>query len=93
MLVVAWIDGYAGAEHNCEQSLFVAASNDGGRTFSAPLRVSDVKACKAEVAVPSSTSRDYFGFLALPDGRFRMAWGEMPDGVSQLMTAIIGVRP
>ena len=92
VLLVAWIDAGTGAGHKCEEQVFVAASTDGGRTFSAPRTVSNVSGCDDAASVPSSTGGDYFGLVAMPDGRFRLLWSETPSGASQLVTSTIDVR-
>jgi hypothetical protein len=35
---------------------------------------------------------DYFGLASQPDGRFRLVWSEMRDGISHVLTTTAGVR-
>jgi hypothetical protein len=83
IVLVAWIDAAGGRGRTCEQHLSVAASDDGGASFSRSQLVSSSAAC--------STGGDYFGLIALHDGRFRLLWSEMGD--RGLRTTTIEVAP
>jgi hypothetical protein len=72
-----------------------SASLDGGTTFTAPARVS-ASSCGTSPADDfagrmTPTYGDYFGLVALPDGRFRAMWPEMRDGHAVLLTTTISV--
>ena len=90
-VMVAWIDA-PGTSNKCVQTLFVAASHDGGRTFSPGDKVSSASRCSDSTFVASATGGDYFGLTAQPDGRFRLAWAEMRDGISVLLITTVAVR-
>ena len=92
IVAVSWIDGRSAAGHHCEQSVFVAASVDGGQSFAPPVRVSSTPACDDQVRAASSTGGDYFGFVATADGSFRLLWAEVRDGVKQLVTTTVRVE-
>jgi len=91
ILVVAWMDGRSSPGHRCEQSLFVAASIDGGQSFVPAVRISSTPRCDDQTRVGSSTGGDYFGLAPASDGSFRVLWAEMHDGVKQLVTTIVRV--
>jgi hypothetical protein len=42
--------------------------------------------------VASATGGDYFGLAAEADGRFRLVWAEVRNGISQLLTTTVAVR-
>jgi len=72
-----------------------SASLDGGATFTPPARVSS-SSCGTSSADEiagrlTPTYGDYFGLVALADGRFRAVWPEMRDGHSVLLTTTIAV--
>jgi len=90
-VMVAWIDA-PGPPSKCVQTLFVAASRDGGRTFAPGQRVSSAGQCADSTFAASSTGGDYFGLTSQPDGRFRLVWSEMRDGISHLLTTTVAVR-
>lgn len=72
---VAWID--ATERTGCEQSVYFAASSDGGATFTPSAEISRMAAC--------GTGGDYFGLVAMPDGSFRLLWSAEQKGVSKLL--------
>ncbi len=92
VLAVAWIDGRSVADHRCEESVFVSASVDGGRSFLPAVQVSRAPACSESTRVVSATGGDYFGLTSTPDGSFRLLWSEVRDGVSQLVLATVSVE-
>ena len=73
-------------------ALFVAASHDGGRTFSRGQDVSSAGQCSDSTFVANMTGGDYFGLAAEPDGRSRLVWAEMRDGISHLLTTTVAMR-
>jgi hypothetical protein len=83
-VAVAWIDATGKARQPCQESVYVAASLDGGHSFSAGQLVSRTAGC--------GTGGDYFGLVAMPDGRFRLLWAEPRDGVTQLRTTTLAVE-
>jgi hypothetical protein len=90
-VMVAWIDA-PGPPSRCVQTLFVAASRDGGRTFTPGQKVSSASQCADSTFVVSTTGGDYFGLTAERDGRFRLVWSEIRDGDSHVLTTTVAVR-
>jgi hypothetical protein len=86
VIAVAWIDGRTAAGHRCEEVVSVAASIDGGQTFSPAKVVSSVSPCADATFVNQPTGGDYLGLTPAPDGKFRLLWSEMHDGDTQLVT-------
>jgi len=74
-------------------ALHAAASTDGGRGFGAPALVSRSCPTQAANGANSPAGGDYFGLVALPDGRFRLVWPDARDGAFQLWTTTIDVAP
>jgi hypothetical protein len=89
-VLVAWIDAGRPARR-CESRLYVAASINGGSSFSQPHIVSRSAACAEGTYVRSSTGGDYFGLVGQSDKGFRIVWSEMRDGVAHLLTTTVGV--
>jgi hypothetical protein len=89
VVAVSWIDARSAAGHHCEQSVFMAASIDGGQSFGPPVRVSNTPVCDDRLRAESPTGGDYFGFVATEDGSFRLLWVESRDGVKQLVTTTV----
>lgn len=87
-VLVAWIDAGKPARL-CESRLYVAASTNGGLTFSEPRVVSRAAACAEGTYVRSSTGGDYFGVAGQSDKGFRIVWSEMRDGVAHLLTTTV----
>jgi hypothetical protein len=91
VVLAAWIDAPGTPGRRCEQSVHVAASVDGGRTFSPGQLVSAVPVCPDSTHIGSSTGGDYFGLVAAPDGVFRLLWSEMRDRIAHLRTVTVTV--
>ena len=95
-LLAAWVEVEGavrprGAAWGHCLALYVAASTDGARTFSAPARVSrscpDARANGAN----SPAGGDYFGLSAAPDGRFRLVWPDARNSAFRLWTTAVEV--
>jgi hypothetical protein len=82
VLAIAHLDHVAQTGDSC-QALYLVVSLDGGVTFLQPQRVS---------IMPCAAFGDYFGIVAMHDGRFRLLWPETRDGLSRLRTAIVEVE-
>jgi len=95
IVAVAWMDRRDDETGAC-YAPFVAASSDGGRTFSAPVRVAAERSCPDgdRLAFPGQrwpTGGDYFGFAAAADGRFHLVWPDARAGLFELRTAAVEV--
>jgi hypothetical protein len=95
VLGVLVVERHVKARDACLEATF-SASHDGGASFSAGQRVA-VSSCAATPADVIATRMfpsygDYYGLVAMPDGRFRAMWPEMRDGASVLLTTTIQVE-
>lgn len=90
ILAMAWMEK-ASEKENC-QNVFVMASNDGGKSFTTPVRVSKAVSCAVEnrngwAAKRWSAGGDYFGFAAKADGSFHLVWSDNRSGKFELYQA------
>ncbi len=94
VLGVAWIEARAEAGPHC-QDLFFSASIDGGRSFLPQSQVASLtchpSARDSAIYRQRATSGDYFGFVPMPDGQFRVLWAESRADKPQLWTALIKI--
>ncbi len=72
-------------------SLYFAASADGGQHFSEPKLVSRSCPDAAQNGANSPAAGDYYGLVALPNGRFQLLWPDARDGAFQLWTTVVTV--
>lgn len=96
IVAVAWMDRRDDASGRC-YAPYVAASADGGRTFSPAVRVASKVSCPEIERLGSAGGRwptggDYFGLAAGADGRFHVLWPDARDGTYEFWTAAVSVR-
>ncbi|MFW6079191.1 MAG: hypothetical protein ACODAE_06200, partial [Gemmatimonadota bacterium] len=75
---------------------YIAASSDGGETFSAPTRVAEEISCpdRDRLGFPGRrwpTGGDYFGLAPGADGRFHLLWPDARSGTYRLRSAAVSV--
>jgi hypothetical protein len=83
-LAMTWYDRRDGPARAC-QHLYAAASADGGRRWSAPVRVSTQPSCPAAggngpVAARAPGGGDYSGLVAVGPGEFVAVWSHGRSG-------------
>lgn len=96
VVAVAWMDRRDDPAGRC-YAPYVAASADGGKTFSPAVRVASQLSCPDTARVGSfvagrwAMGGDYFGLTAGADGRFHVVWPDARDGSFQIWTAPLTV--
>jgi len=92
VLGVLWHQRVPGTDP-AEQHTWFAASWDGGKTFSEPVRVSSAPSTPASGphAARFPAGGDYVGLAGSPHGSFHAAWGDARDGTFQIYGARIEV--
>ncbi|HEU4470747.1 MAG TPA: hypothetical protein VFR58_06680 [Flavisolibacter sp.] len=95
VVAVAWMDKREDTTGN-SFAPYIAASIDGGKTFSKPVRVADAPSRpKYDQMGPTGrrwpTGGDYFGLTAVADGSFHLLWPDARGGSFELWSAAISV--
>jgi hypothetical protein len=91
ILCVSWVD----RQHNPDKNdVYVTVSQDGGKTFMPPVRVTDVSSDpatpgNADVANKFPGGGHYLSMAAKPDGSFQLVWSDSRTGVFQLQTCTL----
>lgn len=96
VVAVAWMDRREDSSGDC-YAPYIAASMDGGASFSRPVRVADALSCPDSSRTGRAGSRfrtggDYFGLVGAADGRFHVLWPDARDGLFKLRTAAVSVE-
>jgi hypothetical protein len=98
---VAWFDGredpHAVKRSVRCQSVYFAASVDGGETFLPEVKVSTAHSCphtpeNGEAGRRWVAGGDYMGLVADADGVFHLLWSDSRSGIYELWTSTIRVR-
>ncbi|MGH9966525.1 MAG: sialidase family protein [Pyrinomonadaceae bacterium] len=94
---VSWLQQEAGEGKLRCYRIYVAASIDGGETFTPPHVVSDIVSCPDRASNKETIGRwarggDYMGLAAAADGSFHPVWVDARDGAFQVHTARIELR-
>ncbi len=95
IVAVAWMDRRDDPSGNC-YAPYIAASTNGGETFSRPTRVASAVSCPDAARTGQAGSRfrtggDYFGLAAGADGRFHVLWPDARQGIFELRAATVSV--
>lgn len=98
---VAWYDGRedshaADRSFRC-QSVYFAASLDGGKSFLPEVKVSTAQSCphtpqNGEAGTRWVAGGDYMGLVADADGVFHLLWSDSRSGIYELWSSTIRVR-
>src|SRR5579859_2506858 len=98
---VAWYDGSEDSHAvkrslRC-QSVYFAASLDGGKSFLPEVKVSTAHSCpqtprNGEAGTRWEAGGDYMGLVADADGVFHLLWSDSRSGIYELWTSTIRVR-
>ncbi|MBI4749782.1 MAG: exo-alpha-sialidase [Acidobacteria bacterium] len=91
VLCVSWVDRRHDPRKN---DLYATLSLDGGKTFIAPVRVTDISSDpatpgNADVANKFPGGGHYLAMAAKPDGSFQLVWSDSRTGVFQLQTCTL----
>ena len=95
VVAVAWMDRREDPSGDC-YAPYLAASTDGGATFSRPVRVATAMSCPdasrtGQAGTRFRTGGDYFGLVGAVDGRFHVLWPDARDGIFRLRTTTVSV--
>ncbi len=96
VVAVAWMDRRDDPSGQC-YAPYIAASADGGRTFSPAVRVASELSCPDSTRTGEFVGRrwqtggDYFGLVADAEGRFHVLWADARSGTFELWTAAVSV--
>ena len=96
-LGIAWYGAEPRPSGHC-QHVYFAASEDGGRTTSEPIRVSQAESCPGAadngwISNSWPMGGDYGSLVARPDGSFLLVWADSREGRFGLRFAILRVYP
>lgn len=92
----AWRESGRNPAGPCAEDVYFTASVDGGQTFLPPEKVAGAASCAAAAANGEAFSGHYFGLATDAQGRFRLLWSGVREGLLQLTLTTIdvaGVEP
>jgi len=84
VLGVAWVESGRNPAGPCADDVWFTASVDGGETFLPPTPIASPESCAAADANGSGFPGDYFGLATDTNGRFRLLWSGVREGLLQL---------
>ncbi len=93
---ISWVDSQLDPAQK-KKDVYFTASQDGGRSFQRPVRVSEVSSSPAtkgndEVANRFPGGGHYLGIAACADGAFQLVWSDSRYGKFELQTATVEVN-